>query len=50
MWVRAKDMARNEPDELKRILRDEVGMKRERWDVRVVKPVMEMARLRLIRD
>lgn len=50
MWVRAKDMARNESDELKRILRDEIGVERERWDVRVVKPVMEMARLRLIRD
>ena len=49
-WVRAKDMARNEPDELKRILRYEIGMERERWDVRVVKPVMEMARLRLITD
>ena len=50
MWVRAKDMARKEPDELKRILRYEIGMERERWDVRVVKPVMEMARLRLVKD
>ena len=49
-WVQAKDMARNEPDELKRILRYEIGVERKRWDVRVVKPVMEMARLRLIRD
>ena len=43
-------MARDEPDDLKRILRDEVGMERERWDVRVVQPVMAMARLRLIKD
>lgn len=50
MWVRAKDMARKEPDELKRILRDEIGVGRERWDVRAVKPVMAMAGLRLIRD
>lgn len=50
MWVRAKDMARKEPDELKRIMRDEIGMERERWDVRVVNPVMAMARLRLIKD
>ncbi len=43
-------MARKEPDELKRILRDEIGMEPERWDIRVVKPVMAMARLRLIED
>lgn len=43
-------MARKEPDELKRIMRDEIGMERERWDVRVVNPVMAMARLRLIKD
>lgn len=39
-------MVREKPDELKRILQDEIGMARERWDVRVVKPVQEMARLR----
>ena len=50
VWVRAKDMARKEPDELKRILRDEIGMEPDRWDIRVVKPVMAMARLRLIED
>ncbi|KAL9135522.1 MAG: hypothetical protein Q9175_003292 [Cornicularia normoerica] len=50
MWVRAKDMARTEPDELKRILRDEIGCGRERWDVHVVQPVMATAGLRLIRD
>lgn len=50
MWVRAKDMARKEPDELKRILRDEVGSSPEKWDVRVVRPVMAMAQLRLIKD
>lgn len=50
MWVRAKDMARQEPDELKRIMRDEIGLGGERWDVRVVNPVMPMAMLRLIRD
>lgn len=50
VWVRAKDMARKEPDELKRIMRDEIGMGRERWDVRVVNPVMAMAGLRLIKD
>lgn len=49
-WVRAKDMARKEPDELKRILRYDVGMGPESWDVSVVKPVMAMARLRLIED
>lgn len=43
-------MARKEPDELKRIMRDEIGMGRERWDVRVVNPVMAMAGLRLIKD
>lgn len=46
VWVRARDMVREKPDELKRILQDEIGMARERWDVRVVKPVQEMARLR----
>ena len=50
MWVRAKDMAREEPEELKQILRDEIGLGPERWDVRVVKPVMAMAQLRLIKD
>lgn len=50
MWVRAKDMARTEPDELKRILRDEIRLGSERWNVRVVKPVMAMARLRLVED
>ena len=50
MWVRAKDMARKEPDELKRILRDEVGSPPAMWDVAVVKPVMAMAQLRLIKD
>ncbi|CAF9938741.1 hypothetical protein IMSHALPRED_001072 [Imshaugia aleurites] len=50
MWVRAKDTARNEPEELKRILRDEIGLEPERWNVRVVKPVMAMAALRLIED
>lgn len=39
-------MIRKEPDELKRILGDEFGMAPERWDVRVVKPVRETARLR----
>lgn len=43
-------MARKEPDELKRILRYEIGMERERWDVRVVQPVMAMAALRQVRD
>ena len=43
-------MAREEPDELKRIMRDEIGMEREKWDVRVVKPVIAMAGLRLIKD
>ena len=43
-------MAREEPHELKRILRDEIGMERERWDVRVIQPVMAMAQLRKIRD
>ena len=46
MWVRAKDMARKEPDELKRILREEIGLERERWDVNVVMPVTPMALLR----
>lgn len=50
MWIRAKDMAREEPNELKRILRDEIGMERRKWDVRVVQPVMSMAGLRKIRD
>lgn len=50
MWVRAKHMAREEPNELKRILRDEIGMERARWDVRIVQPVMPMAQLRKIRD
>lgn len=50
MWVRAKDMARKEPGELKRILRDEIGLGRDRWDVSVVQPLMAMARLRLITD
>lgn len=49
-WVRAKDMARKEPDELKRILRYDIGMDRAGWDVRVVQPVMAMAQLRLIQD
>lgn len=39
-----------DPDELKRILRDEVGMEPQRWDVRMVKPVQEMARLRPSRN
>ena len=43
-------MARKEPNELKRILRDEIGMEPERWDVDVVKPVMAMVQLRLIKD
>ena len=50
MLVRAKDMVRKEPEELKRILRDEVGLSPERWDVRVVKPVIAIAGLRLIED
>ena len=50
MWVRAKDMARKEPHELKRILRYEIGMERERWDVPVVQPVMAMAALRKVED
>ena len=50
MWVRAKDMARTDPDELKRIMRDEIGLGRDRWDVGVVSPVMAMARLRVITD
>ena len=48
VWVRAKDMPREESDELKRILRDEVYCDSEKWDVRVVQPVKPMARLRLI--
>ena len=47
MWVKAKDMARTESDELKRILRDEIGYERKKWDVRVVQPVIVMARLRM---
>ncbi len=43
-------MARKEPDELKRILRDEVGSSPAKWDVPVVRPVMAMAQLRLIKD
>lgn len=43
-------MARKESDELKRILRYEISLGRERWDVRVVIPVIAMARLRLIED
>ena len=43
-------MARKEPGELKRILRDEIGLGRDRWDVSVVQPLMAMARLRLITD
>ena len=50
MWVKAKDMARTESDELKRILRDEIGCERKMWDVRVVQPVIVMARLRMIRN
>ena len=50
IWVRAKDMARKESDELKRILRDEIGSPPAMWDVPVVKPVMAMAQLRLIKD
>ena len=47
VWVRAKDMPREESDELKRIMRDEVHCKREMWDVRMVQPVRPMAMLRL---
>ena len=50
MWVRAKDMARKESVELKRILRDGIGLGRERWDVDVVKPVTPMAQLRQIHN
>ena len=50
MWVQARDMARKDPDKLKRILREEVGCGREKWDVRVVKPVRELAMLRLSKD
>ena len=50
MWVRAKDMARKESEELKRILRDEIGLGRERWDVDVVKPATPMAQLRQIHN
>ena len=49
MWVKAKDMARTESDELKRILRYEIGCERRKWDVRVVQPVIAMARLRMIK-
>ena len=50
MWVQARDMARKDPNKLKRILREEVGCGREKWDVRVVKPVRELAMLRLSKD
>ena len=43
-------MPREESDELKRILRDEVYCNPEKWDVRVVQPVKPMARLRLIKS
>lgn len=50
MWAKAKDMARTESDELKRILRDEIGCERKKWDVRVVQPVIVMARLRMTKN
>ena len=50
MWVKAKDMARTDSDELKRILRDEIGCERKKWDVRVVQPVIVMARLRMSKN
>ena len=43
-------MAKKEPVELKRVLRDEIGLGRDRWDMTVVQPLMAMARLRLITD
>lgn len=43
-------MAREEPDELKRILRDEIRMERKKWDVAVVRRVMAMAGLRKVKD
>lgn len=39
-------MARKKSEELKRILRDEISLGRDRWDVDVVKPVTPMAQLR----
>lgn len=46
MLLQAKDMNRNDPDRLRRILRDEVGMREAIWNVRVVQPVIELAELR----